>query len=71
MNAIDHNFGALALVRYGDAEVKVIRKGDYVLCAVSGKRIPLDRLRYWSVPRQEAYAGPEIALQRWRELGGL
>jgi hypothetical protein len=46
----------------------VIRAGDFVLCAVTGRRIPLARLKYWNVPRQEAYDGPEVALQRWREL---
>jgi len=39
-----------------------------VLCAVTGVRIPLESLRYWSPVAQEAYAGPEQALQRWREL---
>jgi hypothetical protein len=29
-----------------------------VRCAVSGAAIPLTALRYWSVERQEAYAGP-------------
>ena len=68
MNAIDHNFGRQAVVRYKDAEAEVIRPGDYVLCAVTGRRIPLAQLKYWNVDRQEAYAGPEVSLQRWREL---
>ena len=38
--------------------------GDHVLCAVTGEVIPLDLLRYWSVPLQEAYASPEIATKR-------
>lgn len=70
MNALNHDFGVPAVVRYKDAEAEILRKGDYVLCAVTGRRIPMDQLRYWSVARQEAYAGPEIAVQRWRELGG-
>ena len=68
MNAIDHNFGRQAVVRYKDSELEVVRQGDFVLCAVTGRRIPLNRLKYWNVARQEAYATPEIALQRWREL---
>lgn len=71
MNAIDYNFGREAVLKYADAEVKVIRQGDYVVCAVSGRRVPLAQLKYWSVPLQEAYAGPEQALQRWRERGSL
>jgi len=40
---------------------RVLTPGDHVLCAVSGERIPLDELRYWSATRQEAYASAEIA----------
>jgi hypothetical protein len=31
---------------------------------VSGVRIPLEELKYWSVDRQEAYATPEAVLER-------
>ena len=37
--------------------------GAFVRCAISGKEIALDDLRYWSVDRQEAYADAEISLQ--------
>ena len=40
---------------------RVLSPGDHVLCAVSGARVPLDSLRYWSVARQEAYATAQIA----------
>ncbi|MGL4313234.1 MAG: DUF2093 domain-containing protein [Sphingomonas sp.] len=40
---------------------RVLAPGDHVLCAVTGERIALEELRYWSVRRQEAYASPEIA----------
>jgi len=40
---------------------RVLASGDHVLCAVSGARISLDDLRYWSVARQEAYASADIA----------
>lgn len=68
MNAIDHNFGRQATVRYHDGDLEVIRPGDFVLCAVTGRRIPLAKLKYWNVDRQEAYADPEIAMKRWLEL---
>lgn len=42
---------------------RVLAPGDHVLCAVSGARIALDDLRYWSVARQEAYASAAIATQ--------
>lgn len=51
-----------AEVRYGDGDYDVIRAGRFVRCAVTGKAIPLQILRYWSVTRQEAYAGPAEAL---------
>jgi hypothetical protein len=71
MNAHDKDFGRandLALVRYGDGEIVVLRPGRYVLCAVTGKKIPLEALRYWNPKLQEAYASPAQALQRWQEL---
>lgn len=40
---------------------RVLAQGDHVVCAVSGEKIPLDALRYWSNARQEAYATAEIA----------
>ena len=38
--------------------------GSYVTCAVTGRRIPLSELRYWSVDRQEAYVDAEASLKR-------
>lgn len=40
---------------------RVLSNGDHVLCAVTGEKIALDSLRYWSVVRQEPYASAEIA----------
>lgn len=50
-----------AKLHYLDGTFRVLSGGDHVLCAVTGARIPLDQLRYWSVERQEAYASPEAA----------
>lgn len=47
-----------ACLHYGDGEFAVLSAGAYVRCAVSGAAIPLTALRYWSVEKQEAYAGP-------------
>jgi hypothetical protein len=57
-----------AVVRYADADFKIIKSGGYVTCAVTGRRIPLVALRYWSVDLQEPYADAEAALARWRQL---
>lgn len=59
--------GPEAQLRYGDNEVFILRQGLFVRCAVSGDRISLDELRYWSVDFQEAYRGPEEAMTRWKE----
>jgi hypothetical protein len=67
MNAFDRNIDGPAVVHYGDGEFVVMKPGRYVVCAVSGKRVPIEALRYWSPELQEAYAGPQEALQRWRE----
>jgi len=50
-----------ARVHYMANAFRVLTPGDHVVCAVSGERIPLDNLRYWSVERQEAYATAEIS----------
>lgn len=54
----------LATLHYGDGEYAVLKPGRFVTCAVSGKAIPLETLRYWSPQRQEPYAGPREALAR-------
>ena len=55
---------AQATLHYGDGEFVVLTPGRFVICAVSGKTIPLEVLRYWSVSLQEAYCGPREAFQR-------
>jgi hypothetical protein len=72
MNAHDPEFAGsdLAKLHYGDGDFAVLKPGRFVLCAVTGKRIPLEQLRYWSAVRQEAYAGAAEALQRFTESEG-
>ena len=50
-----------AKMRYLDMELQQLSPGDFVLCAVTKKKIPLQALRYWSVDRQEAYYDADIA----------
>lgn len=56
--------GGEATLQYLDAELRVVRPGAFVRCAVTGQPIPLEELRYWSVDLQEPYASPEAVLQR-------
>lgn len=64
MNAHDPDLDGLAQLHYGDGDYVVLKPGRFVLCAVTGRRIPLDALRYWSIERQEAYVGPGELIQR-------
>jgi hypothetical protein len=53
-----------ATLRYEPNGFRVVLAGNHVLCAVSGERVALEALRYWSVDRQEAYASCDIATRR-------
>ncbi|HEX5867772.1 MAG TPA: DUF2093 domain-containing protein [Beijerinckiaceae bacterium] len=56
--------GGEAVIEYLDSNIRVVRPGSYVRCAVTGQAIPLDQLKYWSVERQEPYSSPEAVLKR-------
>jgi hypothetical protein len=57
------NTARAAKLHYMANGFRMLSPGDHVVCAVSGVRIPLDELRYWSVARQEPYASAELAMQ--------
>lgn len=69
MNRFERNLGfkGEAKLKYLDGEVQVLSPGEFVRCAVTGRTIPLDELRYWSVELQEAYADAASSLRRYRE----
>ena len=45
----------LAKLKYLPNNFSIVEDGDYVICAISGKKILLENLSYWSVNDQEAY----------------
>ena len=45
----------LAKLKYLAINFEIIEDGDYVICAISQKKIPLENLNYWNVEEQEAY----------------
>ena len=45
----------LAKIKYLPNNFQIIQHGDYVVCAVSGKKINIENLTYWNVELQEAY----------------
>jgi len=60
--------GNKAKLKFSANNFEVLENGDYVVCAVSGKNIPLNKLMYWNAELQEAYFSPKEAQQRYEEL---
>ncbi len=48
-------FKKLAKIKFLPNNFEVIQDGDHVICAISGKKIPLENLTYWNAEVQEAY----------------
>ena len=48
-------FKKLAKIKYLPNNFEIIDEGDYVICAISGKKISLDELNYWNFELQEPY----------------
>ena len=57
-----------AKLKFNSNNFEIIEQGEYVVCAVSGKNIPLSQLTYWNVELQEAYFSPKEAEQRHEKL---
>ena len=57
----------LAKIKYLPNNFQIIEPGDYVECAVSGKKINLDNLTYWNVELQEPYYSYEEACKKREE----
>ena len=57
-----------AKIKFNPNNFEIIEEGDYVVCSVSGKNIPLNQLTYWNVELKEAYFSPKEAQQRYEEL---
>tara|TARA_A100001011_G_scaffold20283_1_gene20598 strand:+ start:1516 stop:1701 length:186 start_codon:yes stop_codon:yes gene_type:complete len=45
----------LAKLKYLPNNFEIMEEGDHVICAISAKKIPLEKLNYWNVDEQEAY----------------
>ena len=58
----------LAKLKYEPNTFEVLENGNHVICAVSGKKILLDKLTYWNIDLQEAYFSPKEAQIRFEEL---
>tara|TARA_A100001015_G_scaffold277507_1_gene336783 strand:+ start:410 stop:601 length:192 start_codon:yes stop_codon:yes gene_type:complete len=60
--------GIKAKLKYLANSFEIIEKGDYVECAVSKKKIPLENLNYWNVELQEAYFSPVEVKKKFEDL---
>ncbi len=45
----------LAKLKFLPNNFEILEEGDHVICAVSGKKIPIENLNYWNVDDQEPY----------------
>tara|TARA_B100000902_G_scaffold36819_1_gene43989 strand:+ start:129 stop:323 length:195 start_codon:yes stop_codon:yes gene_type:complete len=57
-----------AKLKYKHNSFEIIEEGEFVICAISGKEIPLQQLNYWNVDLQEAYYSPAEVNERYRKL---
>ena len=57
-----------AKLKYKHNSFEIIEEGEFVICAISGKEIPLQQLNYWNVDLQEAYYSPAEVNEHYRKL---
>jgi len=57
-----------AKIKYLPNNFQVIETGDYVECAVTGKKIEIENLTYWNVELQEAYFSYKEAFEKREKL---
>ncbi|MBB4953860.1 hypothetical protein H4S14_001920 [Agrobacterium vitis] len=71
MNRFESNGNRQATVKYLDADFQITMPGSYVVCAMTGRPITIDELKYWSVDRQEAYVDAAASLEAEKRAGNL
>jgi len=57
-----------AKLHYKNNSYDIIEEGNFVICAISGKEIPLKDLNYWNVDLQEDYYSPLEVSKRFKSL---
>ena len=53
-----------AKLHYKHNSFDIIEEGSFVVCAISGKEIPIENLNYWNVELQEPYFSFVEAFQK-------
>ena len=57
-----------AKLQYKHNSFDIIEEGNFVVCAISGREIPIENLNYWNVELQEAYFSPIEVNERYKKL---
>ena len=55
--------GKPARIHYLPGTFRLLSDGDHVVCVITGTRIQLHELKYWSVQRQEPYVDAAASLK--------
>lgn len=71
LNTLGLGGGAPAKLRYLESDYQVLVPGNHVVCAMTGRIIPLDELKYWSFERQEPYADAFASLKAEEQADAL
>jgi hypothetical protein len=71
MNRFEGPGGREARIRFLDGDFQILSPGAYVICAITGRQIPIDEMKYWSVARQEAYVDAAASLEAEKRAGAL
>jgi len=71
MNRFEGSGNREAKIRYLDADFQILAPGSHVVCAMTGRPILIDELKYWSVARQEAYVDAAASLEAEKRAGAL
>lgn len=71
MNRFEGGGNREAKIRYLDADFQILTPGTFVTCAITGRPVLVDELKYWSVARQEAYVDAVASLEAEKRAGAL
>ena len=71
MNRFEGHGSREAKIRFMDGDFQILTPGSYVICAITGRHIPIDEMKYWSVARQEAYTDAAASLEAEKRAGAL
>lgn len=71
MNRFEGSGNREAKIRYLDGDFQILSPGNHVICAMTGKPILVDELKYWSVLRQEPYVDGAASFEAEKRAGAL